>query len=217
MFILITVSILLLTALILLVLRFFAPNFRYNWPIAVSGSLFGWISVFAWQGQMPITLQFSIWQPATLFSQSPSFIADGISWVFAISLATLCFSILITAAVRSDFPYPLSWVGTLILTSLGILAVTADNPLTLVLIWAAIDIAELIAQMRVVEDPALSERAVIAFASRAAGILVLLWADMVSVANGQPLDFRAAPPQAGLYLVLAAGLRIGVLPLHLPY
>ena len=108
-------------------------------------------------------------------------------------------------------------MGTLILTSLGVLAVVADNPLTLVLIWAAIDISELIAQMRVMEEPKLSERAVIAFASRAAGILVLLWADMVSLANGQILDFRQAPPQAGLYLVLAAGLRIGVLPLHLPY
>ena len=81
-------------------------------------------------------------------------------------------------------------MGTLILTSLGVLAVVADNPLTLVLIWAAIDISELIAQMRVVEDPKLSERTVTAFASRAAGIFVLLWADMVSVANGQTLDFR---------------------------
>jgi hypothetical protein len=105
----------------------------------------------------------------------------------------------------------------LILTSLGILAVVSDNPLTLVLIWAAIDISELIAQMRVVEDPGFSERTVIVFASRAAGIFVLLWADMVSVANGQILDFRSAPPQAGLYLVIAAGLRIGVLPLHIPY
>jgi len=30
------------------------------------------------------------------------------------------------------------------------------------------------------------------------------------------LDFRAAPPQAGLYLILAAALRLGVLPLQLP-
>lgn len=220
MTILITVSILFLTALILLVLRFFAPAFRYNWPIAVSGAFIGWISVFAWQAQMPITLQFSIWQPTTLFSQSPTFIADGIAWAFAISLTTLCFSIVITAAVRSDFPNPLSWVGTLILTSFGVLAVVADNPLTLVLIWAAIDLVELITQMRFVEDPKLSERVVIAFASRAAGILILLWADMVSVANGQVLDFLVAPAasaQAGLYLVIAAGIRIGVLPLHLPY
>jgi hypothetical protein len=217
MFILITVTTLLLTAIVLLVLRFVAPNFRYNWLIATGGALLGWISVFLWQGQMPISIQFSAWQPEILFSQSPTFVGDGIAWTFTLSLATLCLAIILTAAARSDFPRPANWMGTLILTALGILAVVADNPLTLVLLWAAIDISELIAQMRVMEGPAFSERTVVAFASRAAGIFVLLWADMVSVANGQALDFRSAPPQAGLYLVVAAGLRIGVLPLHIPY
>ena len=217
MFILITVTILLITALILLVLQFVAPVFRYNWLIATGGALFGWISVFVWQIKMPFALQFPAWQPALLFSQSPTFVADGIAWAFAISVTTLCLAIIITAVVRSNFPRVINWMGTLILTSLGVLAVVADNPLTLVLIWAAIDISELIAQIRAVEDPKLSERAVTAFAARTAGILVLLWADMVSVANGQTLDFRSAPPQAGLYLLLAAGLRIGVLPLHLSY
>jgi hypothetical protein len=217
MFILVTVTTLLITALLLLVLQFAAPNFRYNWLIATGGALLGWISVFVWQAQMPLAVQFPAWQPDLLFSQSPTFVGDGIAWTFTLSLATLCLAIILTAVVRSDFPRPINWMGTLILTALGILAVLADNPLTLVLIWAAIDISELIAQMRVVKDPALSERTVIAFASRAAGTFVLLWADMVSVANGQSLDFRAAPPQAGLYLVLAVGLRIGVLPLHLPY
>jgi hypothetical protein len=217
MFILVTVTTLLLTAIILLVLSFTAPNFRYNWLIATGGALLGWISVFVWQAQMPLSLQFPAWQPEILFSQSPTFVGDGIAWTFTLSLATLCLAIILTAVVRSNFPRPINWVGTLILTSLGILAVLADNPLTLVLIWAAIDISELIAQMRVVDDPRLSERTVIAFASRVAGTFVLLWADMVSLANGQALDFRSAPPQAGLYLILAAGLRIGVLPLHLPY
>ena len=217
MFILITLTILLFTAILLLVLQFVARNFRYNWLIASGGALLGWISVFAWQTQMPIALQFPAWQPALLFSQSPTFVGDGIAWTFSLSLSTLCLAIVLTAVVRSNFPRTVNWVGTLILTSLGILAVLADNPLTLVLIWAAIDLSELIAQMRVAEDPGLNERTVVAFASRAAGIFVLLWADMVSVANGQALDFRSAPPQAGLYLLLAAGLRMGVLPLHLPY
>ena len=220
MFILITILILFLTALTLLVLRFFAPQFRYSWVIATAGAFVGWISVFIWQMQMPITLQFSIWQPSTLFFQSPSLIADGISWAFAVSLATLCLAIIITSVVRANFPSPLTWVGSLLLTSFGILAVVADNPLTLVLIWAAIDLVELITQMRFVEDPKLSERVVIAFTSRTVGILTLLWADMVSTAGGQVLDFRlasTASAQAGLYLVIAAGLRIGVLPLHLPY
>jgi hypothetical protein len=217
MFILVTVTILLITAIVLLVLQFATPNFRYNWLIATGGALLGWISVFMWQAQMPLAVQFPAWQPDLLFSQSPTLVGDGIAWTFALSLATLCLAIILTAVVRSNFPQAINWVGTLILTSLGIFAVLADNPLTLVLIWAAIDISELVAQMRVVKDPGLSERTVIAFASRAAGTFVLLWADMVSVANGQSLDFRSAPPEAGLYLVLAAGLRIGVLPLHLPY
>ena len=217
MLILLTVTTLIITAIALLILQFAAPNFRYNWLIATGGALLGWISVFVWQPQMPLAVQFPAWQPEVLFSQSPTFVGDGIAWTFTLSLTTLCLAILLTAVVRSNFPRPINWVGTLILTSLGILAVLADNPLTLVLIWAAIDISELIAQMRVMKDPALSERTVVAFASRAAGTFVLLWADMVSVANGQALDFRSAPPQAGLYLILAVGLRIGVLPLHLPY
>lgn len=217
MFILITVIALLVTALVLLILQFSAPGFRYSWLIATSGALIGWISVLVWQVQMPMALQFPAWQPTSLFSQSPTFVGDEIAWAFAVSLTTLCLAIILTAVVRSNFPRVINWIGTLILTALGVLSVVADNPLTLVLIWAAIDISELIAQMRVMEDPKLSERAVIAFASRAAGILILLWAGMVSVANGQVLDFRQAPPQAGLYLVLAAGLRLGVLPLHLPY
>ena len=217
MLILITVAILFLTGLSVLLLRFIVPHFRYMWLVATGGGILAWISVFAWQTQMPIALQFSIWQPASLFSQSPTFIADEIAWVFTLSIVTLCLAIIITSVVRSNFPNVVSWIVILILTSLGVLAMVADNPLTLVLIWAAIDFAELIAQMRFVEDPKLSERVVIAFASRATGTFILLWADMVSAANGQTFDFRSAPPQAGLYLLVAAALRLGVLPLHLPY
>lgn len=218
MFILITVTILFISALALLVLQFAAPGFRYNWLIASGGAFLAWISVFVWQVNLPIEpIPLPAWQPALLFSQSPTFVGDRIAWAFAISLTTLCLAIILTAVVRSNFPRAMNWMGTLVLTSLGVLAVVADNPLTLVLIWAAIDLFELVTQMRVMEDPKLSERAVVAFASRSAGTLILLWAGMVSMANGQALNFQSALPQVGLYLILAAGLRLGVLPLHLPY
>ena len=217
MSIVITFLILILTAITLIILRLMTPSFRYNWLIAVGGTLTAWISVFIWQVQLPINLYVTLWQPAILFSQSPTFVADGIAWAFVLSLVTLCLSILITAVVRPQFPNPSSWVGTLVLTALGVLAVVSDNPLTLVLIWAAIDLVELATQVWFVKDTRLSERVVIAFASRATGIFVLLWADVIGNSSGQPLDFRAASPQAGLYLILAAGLRLGVLPLHLPY
>lgn len=217
MAILITFLILILTALALMILRIAVPGFRYHWLIAVGGTLLTWASVFFWLSQLPVSLQFSIWKPALLFSQSPEFIGDSISWTFVISLITLCLAILVTAVVRPQFPSPVNWVGTLVLTALGVLAVSAGNPLTLVMIWAAIDLVELVVQLWFVEDPQLSERVVISFSSRVTGILILLWADMVGAASGSLADFRAASPQAGLYLLIAAGLRLGVLPLHLPY
>ncbi len=217
MFILITVGILLLTAIIALVLRIILPEFRYSWLIATGGGILSFASVFAWLANPSAQLQFSIWQPASLFKQSPSFLADGTAWAFALSIVALSLAIIVTSVSRANFPNPLAWSGILTLSALGVLAVTADNPLTLVLIWAAIDVVELVTQLTFVEDPKLSERIVIAFASRVSGILVLLWANMVSAANGVSLDFHSASPQAGMFLLIAAGLRVGVLPLHLPY
>jgi hypothetical protein len=217
MFIFITTALLLLTASVLLVLRFTLGEFRYAWLIAASGALFAWLSVFLWQFGMPVQVQLPAWQPAGLFPQAPFFVADGIAWALALSMVTLCLAVIITAVVRDNFPYPLSWIGVLFLTAFGVLAVTADNPLTLVLLWAAIDIVDLVAQLRTVEKPQFSERVVISYAWRMSGILMLLWADMVSLSNGIVLDFRTAPQQVGLFFVVAAALRLGVLPLHLPY
>lgn len=217
MFLIITIGILLLTALILLILQFVLPDFRYTWLTAAGGALIAWVSVFVWQAGMPIILQFPLWRPENLFQQSPTFVGDGIAWAFALSIATICLGVIVTAVARDNFPTPVSWIGVLIMTAFGILAVTADNPLTLVLIWAAIDITEMVAQMRFVEEPRLNERAVISFASRVTGILILLWASMVNASEGALFDFLSAPPRAGLYFVFASAFRLGVLPLHLPY
>ena len=217
MFIFITVGVLLVTALILLILRFVLPDFRYAWLTATGGALLAWVSVFVWQARMPAVIQLPLWQPDHIFTQSPLFIADGTSWAFAFSMVTICLAVIVTAVARDNFPSPISWIGMLILTTFGVLSVTADNPLTLVLLWAAIDLTEIISQMRFVEDPRLSERAVISFASSVTGILILLWASMVSASDGSVLDFLSPAPRAGLYLILASAFRLGVLPLHLPY
>jgi len=217
MFILITVGILLVSAVGLLLLQYILPDFRYTWLLSAGCALVAWLSLILWQILMPISVQLSVWQPGGVFHQSPLFVADGISWAFAFSIGTICLCVIITAVARDNFPSPVSWIGVLLLTAFGILAVTAENPLTLVLLWAAIDLSELISQIRFVEDPKLSERIVVSFSSRVMGTLVLLWASMVSASNNSVLNFLSPPPSAGLYLVIASGLRLGIFPLHLPY
>jgi hypothetical protein len=218
MLIFIPIILLFFTALILLVLRSTPPAQRYSWLVAAGGALLAWLSTWFWLFQIPYTVELPSWQPAILFADAPSFLADQISWIFALSLTTLTAGIFLTTLAREGFPaHPLSWPGMFILSGLGILAIMANNSLTLVLIWAAFDLAELIAMLRSVQGVSASERVVIAFSTRAAAVLLLLWANMLTIHSGSYLSFASMSPAAGLFLILAAGLRLGVLPLHLPY
>jgi hypothetical protein len=217
MLIILTVLFLFAVALVLVILHWMRPEFRYTWLIAAGGSLASWGSVLAWQFRLPLGFQLPRWEPVSLFLESLSFTADTLTWPFAFSIATLILAMTLTAVARENFPAPIPWAAALVLGGLGLLAVLADNPLSLLMIWSAIDLVELIAQLRSIDGPQPSEKVVTAFSTRIAGTGVLLWANMVSVSAGTPLNFQNAPPQAGLYLLLAAGLRLGVLPLHLPY
>ncbi len=217
MLILITTLLLIAAALSLVILYLTRPDFRYTWLIAVALTFAAWITVMLWRANLPLTFTLPSWKPADLFSSSPAFSADGLSWPYAVSLITFAIAVLLTASVRDESSSVYSWAGSIVLCALGLLAVTASNPLTLALVWAALDITELIIMLRSVQGREASERVVVAFSAHAGGILLLLLADAVSVAAGKPLDFLSTPPQAGLLILAAAGLRLGILPLHLPY
>jgi hypothetical protein len=217
MLILISCLLLFITALALLVLQVTQPNARYAWVVAVGGAMLALASVFIWLTQMPFNLSLPAWQPRSVFTNPILFRADGLSWPFSLSIAALTLTILLTAITRSAITNSVTWAGTLALGGVGILAVTAENPLTLLLVWGALDLMELITQLWSVNGPANNERVVIAFSTRALGIGLLLWANVVSIAQGSTFDFQSIAPEAGLYFVAAAGLRLGVLPLHLSY
>jgi len=216
MFILLPIIFMLLTALTLILLRFVRPNFKYPWMLSAGGATLALIGIFLWQIRLPQSISLPPWQPVTIFFFSPTWLADVISWPYALSLAALAAAVIWTSVVRAEND-PAAWAGTLLLTALGILAVAAENPLTLILVWSAIDLAELITMLRSTEGEEQSQGVVIAFAARLAGTGLVLWANLVSTAGGLLMNFRAIPAGAGTYLLIAVGLRLGVLPLHLPY
>jgi hypothetical protein len=206
----------LLTAFTLALMRFVRPNFKYPWMLAIGGATLALIGIFIWHIHLPQTISLSPWQPATLFSFSPTWVADEKSWPYALSLAALASAVIWTSIVRAEND-PAAWAGTLLLTALGILAVAAENPLTLILAWSAIDLTELFAMLRSTEGEERSRGVVIAFAARMAGTGLVIWGNLVSLAGGNPMNFISISQSAGIYLLIAAGLRLGVFPLHLPY
>jgi hypothetical protein len=216
MLILLPSILLLFTALVLLILRLVQPKFKYPWMIASGGALLSLASVFLWQVHFPQSISLPSWQLGTTFLFTPSWLADGISWPYALALAALSIAVIWTSVVRAESE-SMSWAGTLTLSALGILAVSAENPLTLLLAWSAIDLFELITMLRTTDGESQTEGVIIAFAVRLAGTGLVMWANLICVAAGTPLDFRSTPANTGILLLVAAGLRLGVLPLHLPY
>ena len=110
-----------------------------------------------------------------------------------------------------------TWAGMLVLTSFGLISVSAGNMLTLLLAWAALDGIELVILMGQILESRSRERIIVAFTARLAGIGTVLLAGIIPWSQGMSLSFENISQSTSIYLIFAAGLRLGVLPLHLPY
>jgi hypothetical protein len=108
------------------------------------------------------------------------------------------------------------WASILILTSMGLVAVTAGNLLSLLLAWAALDLLELVILLIQVPYSALRERIILTFSAKLSGLGILLIAVLLSWSQNTLLTFDKIPITVSPLLLIAAGLRLGVLPLHLP-
>ena len=222
MLILAPVILLLIAAVILIILHWQRPGFGLAWLISTGSTLIAWLLVMFLRLRLPDIITIAQWHPYTLFLESPQFILDRISWPYLFSLAILAFGVLLTATARArDRSNPLDWAGTLAMIALGMLAVMAANPLTLMMAWVAIDIVEFIILLSTLNDVQVARRSVVSFAARIGGTIFLVW---VVISNpGLPgnlqynLDLSHIPDRASIFIILSVGLRLGVFPLHLPF
>lgn len=154
---------------------------------------------------------------------------DAASGPFALALAGLGLAVILTSAQRmADAPPgsasndpPLlqseDWrnqAAILWLMGMGFFGVLAGNPLTLLLAWAGGDLFGLWVLLLRIPGREASERIVLDFSARVAGILLLIWAIVVARAEGGTLAFEQIPAEVHVVLLLACGFRLGVLPLQ---
>ena len=113
MLIFLPVILMLLTAIVLFILHFAKPDFKYPWILAVSGVTLSLVSIFLWQIHFPQTISLPAWQLSASFLYIPSWLADGVSWPYALSLSALAAAVIWTSVVRAEND-PIPWAGTLI-------------------------------------------------------------------------------------------------------
>ena len=129
----------------------------------------------------------------------------------------MAFAVFLTASARLQYNVsPYAWTGVLALSSVGMLAILAGNLLTLTLTWTMIDLLELVILQANSSKRTLGIQTVIMFAIRVTGTVLVMVAALVCRGQNLPPTFSTLPPTSALLLLLASGLRLGVLPLHLP-
>jgi hypothetical protein len=212
------VSLLVFLAVLVLVLQRLRRGLGYAWLAAVAGSLLvtGLVIFLHYQTHTPQVI------PGWQITAAPNLVLifglDDFSWPYALGLCGLLGAVVLTAPARLQYrSNPFAWSGTLIVASGGMLAILAQTPIALVFAWTVVDIIEVSMILASVTEPGALRQAILAFAVRVCGSMLALWAIFIGQSGGAPVTFTAMPPQASLYLLLAAGLRVGVIPLHLPY
>ena len=189
----------------------------WMWVFAVLGALAAWILVLLAGLRLPVEISLPTWRIGDLPGAPLSLLLDEISWPFALAVTTLPLAAMLTDVAHLRDQDVRVWASTLALGGVGLIAVVAGTPVTLLLAWTVIDVSDVFVLLRRVQGSAARERVVAAFAARAAGMLFLVLAMIRAQSTGEAFTFAAIPAESVGYLLVAAGLRLGVFPPHQPH
>jgi len=189
-----------------------------TWLVAAGSSLVAWLIMALMRLYLPTTIPLINWEPETLFYASPFLIVDYISWPYAITLITINIAFIFTDSARSKTNInPMNWAGSMAITAIGLMALLAGNPLTMVLAWALVDGVEFVYLLSVQHDNKQNHRIILLYASRLLSLIMFTWATMVGWLDIGQFDIDSIPARSGVYFLIAAALRLGIIPLNLSF
>lgn len=214
----IVLGLLILPAFIIVIIQSTKSRVGAAWIVALVASGLAWLVLFLLRLFLPFSLELLNWQPAELFNGTIALRLDYFTWSFAIAVLTLCVASIFTeTTVASKEDSSPKWVASLTLTALTLVSLASANPLTLAITWSLIDIAELFYRLRSA-NPNHSQGSLMRnFAIRLLSTFALIFATAIAWAIQPNFDLNQIPSTAGIFFLLAAGLRLGVLPVHLPF
>ena len=189
-----------------------------TWLVAAGSSLVAWLIMAFMRLYLPTTIPLINWVPETLFYASPFLMVDYISWPYAISLITINIAFIFTDSARSKPNInPMTWAGSMSITAIGLMALLAGNPLTMVLAWALVDIVEFVYLLSVQQDNRHNHQITLLYASRLLSLIMFTWATMVGWLDVGQFNIDSIPARSGVYFLIAAALRLGIIPLNLSF
>jgi hypothetical protein len=216
--VLLPVLLLVLASLGIVILYQARPSIGYAWLI---GAVIGLVTIGATlflRWQLPLQLTVEQWRAFEGLSSPMALRLDFSSWPYVFSLVVLATAFILTDAARLESEArPHNWAAGLALTGLGLLTVMAANPITLVVTWTAVDLVESLMVLSTGAGRRMGVQTVTVFSVRVTGTLLVIAAVLFARSRAIPFDLTPIPSSLAIFMLLAAGMRLGVLPLNIPY
>ena len=217
MILLAILGVLLLGYMVILITHSNKPNTARSWVIAMTAAGLAWLASFALRLYLPSDVALLEWFPGTAFQDSLGLRLDYINWPYMVAVLTICLASLLTHTTRTGSGVnTFSWTQILITTALNLIAILAANPLTMAIAWMLTDLVELFSTLRLAQETETGSKVVNLFSIRLLSTLVLMVATAFAWRNEPFSGFEIMQPRGSLFFLIAAGLRLGVLPLNLP-
>lgn len=219
MLILIPIGLLLIASLAIFILDMTRPKFGISWLIASGASIIAWVVVFISRLRLPTTLALQSWNSSDLgLTGYLTLLLDYESWPYALALITITLAVILSDAARTRYDSsPRAWSASLIITAIGLLAIQSGTSLTMMMAWVLLDLLELLYLLRLQDTSQFNLRIIISYGVRTASVLFLFLATMQGWSAVGDFNLMQIPRNAGFMLLLAAGLRLGVFPLNMPF
>lgn len=219
MILLLPIGLLLASSLAITILDKIRPKFGTSWLIASGASIITWVFLLFLRLRLPTTLELFSWaQNEINLMGSFSLLLDYDSWPYVLSLITITLAVILSDAARTRYDSsPQSWAASLMITALGLLALMSGTSLSLMVAWVAVDLYELVYLLRLKDADRYLLRIIISFGVRMTSIMALFLATSLGWQTTGSFTLTEIPQSAGFLFLLAAGLRLGVFPLNLPF
>lgn len=219
MLILLPVGLLLLASIIIFIVDLTRPKFGTSWLVASAAGILAWFMIFFFRLRLPTTLNLLSWNvPELNLIGHFSLLLDYDSWPYALALITIMLAAILSDAARTRYDStPRAWTASLVITALGLFAIQSGTSLTMMMAWVLVDLLELFNLLRLQDTTEFNLRIIIAFGVRLSSIMLLFLGTMLGWAVSGDFDLTQIPSSVAIIFLLAAGLRLGVFPLNLPF
>lgn len=195
-------------------LRWRGMRMGYIWLLPVVLALVTWLILLLMP--VPAGAQLQEWTWLKLAEEQMTILmrVDSISWPFLFLVVSLVLIYFLTLTVRLEAEKrTILWVAWLLLGAAAVLAVVAGNLITLILLWALIDLLDFLFPRFVFKtiEPAARTGS---FIPRTLAILLLILAVVFSFQSGSNPTVESINTPTGVMLFFAALLHAGILPIE---